>query len=171
MNLLPTLRGTLVALRPLEPTDLPILFKRASDPLIWELHPEPDRWKPEIFQRFLERESECGLLVAIDTASEAVIGSTRYYAYDPVEPSVFIGYTFLARAFWGGRHNSEMKQLMLEHAFKTVSTVRFHVGASNWRSQRAVQKLGARELARLEGPPPEIIYGITKNEFNNPSTI
>ena len=56
------------------------------------------------------------------------------------QPSV--AWTFLARAYWGGVHNGEMKQLMLRHAFQFVNTVIFLVGPRNFRSQRAVEKIG-----------------------------
>ena len=53
-----------------------------------------------------------------------------------------IGWTFLARSHWGGRYNSEMKQLMLRHAARFVDKVLFVIGSHNRRSQRAVEKLG-----------------------------
>ena len=56
---------------------------------------------------------------------------------------VEIGWTFLARAYWGGRYNGEMKRLMLEHAFRSVDRVIFIIGPENRRSQRAVEKIGA----------------------------
>ncbi len=52
----PTLRGTLVELRPLCAEDEKALFAVASDPLIWEQHPVRDRYKPEVFTAFF-RES------------------------------------------------------------------------------------------------------------------
>jgi len=56
---------------------------------------------------------------------------------------VEIGWTFLGRAYWGGRYNGEMKRLMLDHAFRSVNRVIFVIGPDNRRSQRAVEKLGA----------------------------
>jgi RimJ/RimL family protein N-acetyltransferase len=81
--------------------------------------------------------------VAIDRASGTIIGSSRYHGYDPVNGVIEIGWSFLARAYWGGRYNGEMKRLMLEHAFHRVKTAIFIVGPENRRSQRAVEKLGA----------------------------
>ncbi len=58
--------------------------------------------------------------------------------------TVVNGYTFLIARHWGGPTNSELKNLMLEHAFKAASTVWFHIGSGNLRSRRAVEKLGAQ---------------------------
>jgi len=55
---------------------------------------------------------------------------------------VEIGWSFLARAYWGGRYNGEMKRLMVEHAFRSVQRVLFIIGPDNRRSQRAVEKIG-----------------------------
>lgn len=40
----PTLTGETVVVRPLRAVDWPEMFKAASDPLIWELHPASDRY-------------------------------------------------------------------------------------------------------------------------------
>jgi len=37
-----------------------------------------------------------------------------------------------------------MKQLMLSHAFRWAKVVWFHVGANNWRSRKAMEKIGGR---------------------------
>src|SRR6185503_12244290 len=50
---------------------------------------------------------------------------------------------FLARKYWGGKYNGEMKELMLRHAFTFVDRVIFLIGPENYRSQRAVEKIGA----------------------------
>src|SRR5216110_1658092 len=120
----PTLTGQLLELRPLRPNDWPALFAVASDPLIWEQHPESDRYKDEVFRQFFaDALTSGGALVAIDRATGQIIGSSRYHGFDATEGVVEIGWTFLARRYWGGRYNGEMKRLMLAHAFKTVDQV------------------------------------------------
>ena len=42
-----------------------------------------------------------------------------------------------------------MKKLMLDHAFKFVETVIFHIGDKNIRSQKAIEKLGARKVDEM----------------------
>ena len=143
-DLQPTLRGTLVDLRPLRREDFDDLFAVAADPLIWEQHPASNRYQPAVFRIFFDEAlNSGGALIALDTVDGRVIGSSRFHAYDPASGQVEIGWTFLARSHWGGRHNAEMKHLMLEHAFRFVDRVVFVVGIHNRRSQRAIEKIGA----------------------------
>jgi RimJ/RimL family protein N-acetyltransferase len=142
-DLQPNLKGELIELRPLRPEDWDDLFAVASDPLIWEQHPESDRYKEDVFKVFFREALEsAGAFVIIDTTSQQIIGSTRFYGYDPEKSEIEIGWTFLARKYWGGRYNRELKQLMLDHAFKFVESVVLLVGENNIRSQKATEKIG-----------------------------
>jgi N-acetyltransferase len=84
-----------------------------------------------------------GALIAADCQTGRVIGSSRFHGYDAERSEIEIGWTFLARSHWGGKYNSEMKELMLRHAFKFVNKVVFLVGPDNLRSQKALEKIGA----------------------------
>src|SRR5579884_135988 len=120
-DLQPTLTGELVELRPLRRDDFEALYAAASDPLIWEQHPENTRYKREIFQKFFDTGMESGGAFAVfDRSTGRMIGSTRYWNYKPEESEIEIGWTFLERAYWGGAYNAEMKRLMLDHAFRFV---------------------------------------------------
>jgi len=143
-NWQPTLRGEHVQLRPVRADDLDALHAAAADPLVWEQHSERNRHERPVFERFFAGALACGGgLVALDAAGQ-VIGSSRYYDWDPSDRSVVIGYTFLARAHWGTGANREMKRLMLDHAFRWAKTAWFHVSPGNVRSQRALERIGAR---------------------------
>jgi RimJ/RimL family protein N-acetyltransferase len=143
-DLQPHLKGELIELRPLTPNDWDELFAVASDSLIWEQHPERDRYKEGVFKVFFKDALEsCGAFVIIDRKTQRIIGSTRFYGYDPKKSEIEIGWTFLARKFWGGQYNAEMKRLLLNHAFKFVENVVFFVGQDNVRSQKAMEKVGA----------------------------
>jgi N-acetylmuramic acid 6-phosphate etherase len=143
-NWQPTLRGEHVQLRPIRADDLDALHAAAADPLVWEQHSERNRHERPVFERFFAGALECGGgLVALDAAGQ-VIGSSRYYDWDPSDRSVVIGYTFLARSHWGNGTNREMKRLMLDHAFRWAKTAWFHVSPGNVRSQRALERIGAR---------------------------
>ncbi len=142
-DLQPNLKGELIELRPLAPEDWNELFAVASDPLIWQQHPESDRYKENVFKIFFREAMECGgAFVIIDTKNQQIIGSTRFYGYDQERSEIEIGWTFLARKYWGGRYNRELKQLMLAHAFKFVENAIFFVGENNIRSQKATEKIG-----------------------------
>src|SRR6266849_3830234 len=142
-DLQPHLKSEFIELRPLTPKDWDDLFAVASDPLIWEQHPESDRYKEGVFKVFFREALECGgAFVVIDAKTQQIIGSTRFYGYDPEKSEIEIGWTFLARRYWGGRYNRELKQLMLAHAFKFVENVVFFAGQNNVRYQKATERIG-----------------------------
>ena len=160
MNLQPTLVGALVTLRPLGEEDFEELHAVASDPLIWEQHPVRDRWQRDVFRAFMnEALAGRGAFAVIENGTGRIIGSSRYHGHSEERREVEIGWTFLAREFWGGRYNQEMKRLMLEHAFLYVDRVIFLIGPENIRSQRAVEKIGATRT------------GVTLNERGHESVV
>ena len=168
-DLQPHLKGELIELRPLRPQDWAELFAVASDSLIWEQHPENDRYKESVFRIFFKDALESGgAFVVVDKENQQIIGSTRFYGYDPEKSEIEIGWTFLARKYWGGRFNAEMKRLLLNHAFKFVESVVFFVGEDNVRSQRAMEKIGAIKVGtatRAYGnhPPGRNVKYVIKN--------
>lgn len=142
-QLQPTLEDHLVVLRPLMPDDFEALFAVASDPLIWEQHPQRDRWQRPVFETFFQSALESGgAFLVLDKISGAAIGSTRYFGFDKDSGQIEIGWTFLARQFWGGNYNRSMKTLLLDHAFQFVETVVFYIHKNNIRSQKAMEKIG-----------------------------
>lgn len=142
-ELQPHLAGKLIDVRPLVPADWDALFAVASDPLIWEQHPATDRYQEDVFRDFFQGALDSGgAIVVVDKQTGEIIGSSRYHAYDPVTSEIEIGWTFLARKYWGGIYNGELKHLMLTHAFRFVDRVAFIVGEDNWRSRKAVEKIG-----------------------------
>ena len=180
-DLQPTLTGELLTLRPLRPQDFHDLYAVASDPLIWEQHPARDRYKEEVFKElFRESLASGGALVALDTRNTKdtkdrtaanngqIIGWSRFHGYDPVKSEIEIGWSFLARSHWGGIYNREMKRLMLQHAFKFVSSVVFLVGPQNVRSQRAMEKIGGvRAGSRIDAHGREsLVFQITRENYS-----
>lgn len=165
----PILRGERLELRPLHAGDWQALYAVASDPLIWEQHPARNRHEIEVFRTFFDEALAGGsALVAIDRANGLVIGSSRFHGYDAAKSEVEIGWTFLARLYWGGVYNGELKRLMLEHAFRFVDSVIFVVGPRNMRSQRAVAKLGAvrtTDEPPRDGDTDRVVFRLTKAAF------
>ncbi len=173
MDRQPVLDGKLLHLRPLVPADWDALYAVASDPLIWAVHPSSDRWQEQPFRAFFaDALAKGGALVVIDRSSGAMIGSSRFQAFDPADGgSVEIGWTFLARSHWGGAYNPELKRLMLTHALRFVSRVDFRIGEANLRSRKAMEKIGGHLSDRTElaettsGLIPHVIYEITRDSF------
>ena len=140
----PHLAGKNLSLRPLLQEDFEALYAVARDPLIWEQHPQSDRYEPDVFKKFFEKAlTRPGALLVLSDQDE-VIGSSRFYDFNAVEKSVAIGYTFLSRDHWGAGTNQELKRVMINHAFRWVDHVQFHIGETNFRSIRAVEKIGGR---------------------------
>lgn len=170
VDLQPTLRGELLELRPLRPDDWEPLYAVASDPLIWEQHPDRERYRVDVFREFFQGALDSGgAFAVVDRQDGRIVGSTRYHGYDEARREVEIGWTFLARSHWGGRHNGEMKRLMLDHAFRFVDSVVFLVGPQNFRSQRAVQKLGARLAgSRVARGHESLVFRLARSEWTAP---
>lgn len=167
-DLQPHLKGDLVELRPLVAADFEDLFAVAADPLLWEQHPNSDRYQEDVFRRFFaEALASGGALIASDARDGRVIGSSRYHGYDEAKSEIEIGWTFLARSHWGGSYNREMKRLMLRHAFQFVKSVIFVVGPQNFRSQRAVEKIGGLRVGTKLHPSgrEHIVYRIEASAF------
>ena len=168
-ELQPTLTGPKLLLRPLEPDDFDMLYFAAADPQIWAVHPEPNRHERPVFQKFFEEAlNSKGALAVLDRATGRIIGSSRFYDLDVPRSEVVIGYTFLTRPYWGGSYNREMKTLMLDHAFRFVGAVLFHVGEHNIRSRKAMEKIGGVLTGSLEKtgadgrPRRNVVYVIKK---------
>jgi RimJ/RimL family protein N-acetyltransferase len=165
-DLQPTLTGALVRLRPLRPDDWEALFAVARDPEIWALHPASDRWQEPVFRTFFDDALDSGgAFLVSDAATGEAIGSSRYFGLREEDGGeIEIGWTFLARSRWGGRYNAELKRLMLRHAFRFVDSVVFLVGPENWRSQRAMEKVGGVRQDEV-GRDDSVVFRIRKADF------
>jgi len=151
IDLQPILENERTILHPLREEDFEPLYAVASDPKIWEQHPNRDRWKKDVFRSFFDGAMQSkGAFKVVDRATGTVIGSTRFYDYSERDGSIFIGYTFYAVRYWGTGINRSVKTLLLDHIFRSVSKVYFHVGAGNVRSQMAIGRIGAKKIGERE---------------------
>lgn len=145
------LKTDLIQLFPLQENDFEELYRVASDPLVWEQHPNKLRYQREVFQNFFEGAMQSkGAFLVRDAQTNEVVGSSRFYDFDENDNSILIGYTFIGRKFWGNGYNKALKKLMLDYAFQFVDTVYFHIGAQNFRSQKAIEKIGATKVGEQE---------------------
>ena len=168
-DLQPHLEDDLIVLQPLKEQDFEALYAAASDPLIWEQHPVKERYKRAVFkENFFQSAIESkGAFLVLEKKTGAVMGSSRYYNHHAQESDIEIGWTFLARPYWGGRYNQAMKALMMNHAFQFVDNIIFRIGENNMRSRKACEKIGGvlinpADNPHLECPPNNVIYRITK---------
>jgi len=168
----PLLSNELVKARPLMQSDFDDLYRAASDPLIWEQHPNKNRYQLNDFKNYFKGGIESGgALLVLDAGTEEIIGSSRYSDYIVDTNTVSIGYTFFTRKCWGKGYNKALKQLMLDHIFQFVQNVNFYIGAVNKRSQISIEKIGAIKTGEVEmayyGEPAKLdfIYTITKDHW------
>ena len=168
----PVLAGHGLILRPLAAADWPALFAVASDPAIWAGHPAHDRWQEAVFRIFFDANlASGGALVAIDAATGAIIGHTRFDRERVNIDEMEVGWTFLACSHWGGPTNAIMKALMIGHALTWCDCVLFLVGEDNHRSRRAMAKIGGVLTDREQtietpmGPVRHVIYTIDAASF------
>lgn len=168
----PTLENETISLVPLEKHDFEELFDVASDPTVWEQHPNKERYKREVFENFFQGAMESkGAFLVLDKGTEEVLGSTRFYDYDEKNKSILIGYTFYGTSSWGKNINSGVKKLMLDYIFQFVETVIFHVGKTNIRSIKAMERLGAENVGEEkvayfgEDPKINVVFKIQKESW------
>lgn len=153
LDLQPIFNTDVVALRPMEQLDFDGLYAVASDSLIWEQHQNKDRYTYENFTIFFnESMASKGALVIVDAKTEKIIGSSRFKLIAEYQGVVEIGWSFLGRAYWGGHYNRAFKKLMVNHVLQHYKYVIFYVNPKNYRSQKAMERLGATRMAFTEKP-------------------
>ncbi len=169
MHLQPVLENEWVILQPLRAADYDALYAVAADPAIWEQHPAKERSTPEGFARFFQEALQCGTAFSIfDKHTGELIGTSRYKLSDETTRAIEIGWTFLARKCWGGFYNRAVKALMVEYAFRFFDVILFYIDKNNFRSQKAVQKIGAVQIEWLGGKqlmsrtPDTVIFALAK---------
>lgn len=81
----------------------------------------------------------------VDRVSGRAIGATRYMEIAHADLMLEIGGTWIGRAYWRTRINTECKYLLLRHAFERMGAVRVQLKTDlrNERSQAAIARLGA----------------------------
>jgi RimJ/RimL family protein N-acetyltransferase len=146
------LEGRYVRLEPLTVEHTAGLADIGLDEDLWKWIPTPVRTLAEMsayVQTALgEGASGSALPFAlIDKASRRIIGSTRYGNIDRVHHRVEIGWTWVARQWQRSAANTEMKYLLLRHAFETLKCIRVELKTDslNERSRAAILRIGARE--------------------------
>jgi len=142
------LKGEHVRLEPLSQDHAQGLFNRGQEVSDWEFLPRacfvdmPDtrQW----IDAALEAPNQLPFAI-IETSKDKAVGSTRFLNIRPDHRSLEIGWTWLGREWQGTAVNTEVKSLLLEHAFERLRYLRveFKTDARNLRSQKALERIGA----------------------------
>ena len=147
-----TLEGHGVRLEPLQASHQPELVKAAADGELWTLWfttvPEPDKTKAYI-ETALKGQAEGTMLpwAVRELKSGAIVGSTRYHDIIAPAERVEIGYTWYAKRVQRSHVNTACKLLLFTHGFEKLGckVVGLRTDNFNFRSQRAIEALGAKK--------------------------
>jgi N-acetyltransferase len=147
-----TLEGHGIRLEPLTTEHVKGLAKAVTDGRLWELWfttiPEPDQMAAYVASALDGQRAGHMLPWAVrELASGEVIGSTRYHDIVPQIDRVEIGYTWYAERWQRSYVNTTCKSLLLAHAFDALGckVVGLRTDNFNFRSQRAIEALGAKK--------------------------
>ena len=146
-----TLASEHVRLEPLQPSHADDLRAAAADGALWNLRvtsvPEPDQTDAYIEAALAGLEASHMLPFAVrELATGHIVGSTRYHDIVPAVERLEIGYTWYAQSRQRSHVNTECKLLLMTHAFETLGAklVGWRTDNFNFKSQRAIERLGAR---------------------------
>ena len=151
----PTLAGRHVTLRPLVHEDRDALVAAAADGALTELFftnvaglRDPDAFMAALFR---ERDLDRAMPFAVTMPDGRIVGLTRYMRMNAEHRRVEIGGTFYAASVQRTGVNTEAKLLLLGHAFDAMAcnVVQIRTDAFNIRSQRAIERLGAKRDGML----------------------
>jgi len=169
-----------IRLEPLAEDHHDALAAAATDGRLWELWftsvPAPGGMRAYV-NAALQGQRDGHMLpwVVRDVSSGVIIGSTRYHDIVPAIDRVEIGHTWYGHSRQRTHVNTTCKLLLLSHAFDTLGcqVVGFRTDNFNFRSQRAIEELGARKdgvirhhAARRDGSVRDsVIYSILAAEW------
>ena len=130
----------------------------AADGELWNIRvtsvPEPQDTRAYIENALKMREDGNRFPFAVtDTASGRVLGSTSYHDIVPALKRVEIGWTWYGASSQRSHVNTTCKMLMLSHAFDTLGchVVGWRTDNFNFKSQQAIERLGARKDGVIRG--------------------
>ena len=174
------LEGRGIRLEPLREEHAAALSAAAADGKLWELWvtavPAPEKTRDYIADALKgQRDGHMLPWIVRDSASGAVIGSTRYHDIILTAERVEIGHTWYSQSRWRTHVNTTCKLLLLTHAFEALgcAVVGLRTDNFNFRSQRAIEALGAKKdgvirhhAARRDGTVRDsVMYSILAAEW------
>ena len=148
-----TLMGRYVRLEPMDETHVEGLAAIGLQDSIWEymlygrMRSAKDirAWVEDILSR--GRQGTDLPFTVFHLESGRIAGATRYLNMQPKHRGLEIGGTWYGLEFQRTAVNTECKYLLLEYAFERLGCIRvqFKTDERNVRSQRAIERLGARQ--------------------------
>jgi len=174
------LEGYGVRLEPLAAEHETGLIEAAKDGRLWELFfttvPEPDQVSSYI-SLALEKQKQGEMLAwaVRELKSGAIVGSTRYHDIIPAADRVEIGWTWYAQRCQRTHVNTACKLLLFTYGFEKLKckVVGLRTDNFNFRSQRAIEALGAKKdgvirhhWPRRDGSNRDtVMYSVLRDEW------
>lgn len=146
------LSGKRVELLPLRAEHAPQLLQAAEDGELWNMKvtviPGPSTVEQYIATALAGRDAGTVMPFAIvHRETGRIVGSTRFWKIDRQHRKLEIGHTWLSQSMQRSGLNTEMKFLLLRHAFEEMNCVRvqFTTDELNEKSRAAILRIGARQ--------------------------
>ena len=174
---LPTLSSNGIILKPLTLTYASDLVEACQDGELWKINvtsvPEPDKVIDYIntADSMVDRQA----FVVIDERTGKAIGSTSFHDILPASKRLEIGYTWYAKSYWRTHVNTTCKLMLLTYIFETLEyqTVGWRTDIENYRSQKAIERLGAKKDGVIRGNrvrrdgviSDTVMYSVLKSEW------
>lgn len=180
-----TLHGKHAILEPLADSHLHALQAAAADGELWNLWftsvPTPDEAAANIAFRLGERERGTMMpFVVRRVADNRIVGATTFCNIAALNRRVEIGHTWVAQSVQRTAINTEVKLMMLQHAFETLDcmAVEFRTHHKNLVSRAAIERLEAKldgvlrshGIDRQGGIRDTYVYSIIAAEWPNVKT-
>ena len=174
---LPTLSSNGITLKPLTLSHATDLAEACQDGELWKINetsvPEPDKVIDYINTATSMADRQA--FVVIDESNAKAIGSTSFHDVSPFAKRLEIGYTWYAKSYWRTHVNTTCKLILLTYIFETLEyqTVGWRTDIGNYRSQQAIERLGAKKDGVIRGNrvrrdgviSDTVMYSLIKSEW------
>ena len=174
---LPTLSSNGIILKPLMLTHANDLAQACQDGELWKINetsvPEPDKIIDYINTAHSMPDRKA--FVVIDESNGKAIGATSFHDILPTSKRLEIGYTWYAKSYWRTHVNTTCKLMLLTYIFETLEyqTVGWRTDIGNYRSQQAIERLGAKKDGVIRGNrvrrdgviSDTVMYSLIKSEW------
>ena len=177
MLALPTLSSNGITLKPLTLSHATDLVEACQDGELWKINetsvPEPDKVIDYI--NTADSMPDRQAFVVIDESNGKAIGTTSFHDILPFAKRLEIGYTWYAKSYWRTHVNTTCKLMLLTYIFETLEyqTVGWRTDIGNYRSQQAIERLGAKKDGVIRGNrvrrdgviSDTVMYSLIKSEW------
>lgn len=172
-----TLSSNGIILKPLTLNHTADLVEACQDGELWKINvtsvPEPDKVIDYI--KTADSMPDRQAFVVIDERTGKAIGSTSFHDILPLTKRLEIGYTWYAKSYWRTHVNTTCKLMLLTYIFETLEyqTVGWRTDIENHRSQKAIERLGAKKDGVIRGNrvrrdgviSDTVMYSVLKSEW------